>query len=304
MKLTDLLILASEKQIRFEVKGDKLRVTIPDKVPQYLVNQLRARREEIVTFMKGDDIVDCRDCGRTTSRLVRIRDIGTSKPFKLCWSCYEGRCGVLPAYDWQIYPSGKVRSSKEEAQKRFRSSQDLHPYLTQKAIAGGEPFRLGLFFEDHLRIDSTCSIPFKEVCEIYLAWAAYNYVAVAPVTVFTAFMQNMGCERVDADGPIHFSNVSITRVSPKPRHRWDDETKVLAERVLKLRQEDLPPAPFEFRPGETVIDSKRFLAAFQNEIRAGEDHPRSQTGVLQEDMRMLGQLLQSTGNVNGAVEKD
>ena len=296
MNLNDLLVMASDKAVKFVLEGEIVRVFIPDDVPQFLQNRLRAHQKEIVAYLEGDNIVDCCDCGRATSKLVRIRGIGTRKLFKLCWPCHEERYGVSPIYEWNTYPPGKTPSAKNEARKKFHRHQAINPYLTRKAIAGDEPFSLASFFRDHLKIDAAGLVRFQEVCETYLEWAARNHIAVVPLNIFTEFVEKQGCERIDIDGLIHFSNLEPTCLSPEPNRRWNTEIKALAERILSLTRDDLPPAPFEFRQGETVVDSEKFLTAFQNGIRYGQDHPRARTGVLQDEMRILWMLLNPYGS--------
>ena len=71
---------------------------------------------------------------------------------------------------------------------------------------------------------------------------------------------------------------------------WDEETKRLAERALGLEVYDFPPAPFEIRPGERIIDTGTYLESLKREIRYGESHPRSVNGALQDDLARLWQL--------------
>ena len=203
----------------------------------------------------------------------------------LCWPCFEEKFGDLPPFEWVNC------RSKRSAKKQITKPRGIKPFLMQKAIAGDQPFCLSDFFNDHLKNDPTYSVLYREVVDFYLEWAESTGSPAVPAIAFVQFMESRGCDRTTMDGQVYFSNLSFTRLSLKSRHRWNDETRTLAARILRLTPGDLPPEPFEFRQGETVIDSEEFLTAFQKEIRCGEDHPRARTGVLQDEMRILWRLL-------------
>jgi hypothetical protein len=66
---------------------------------------------------------------------------------------------------------------------------------------------------------------------------------------------------------------------------WPADVGALADFVLLLTADDLPPAPFALRQDSTVIDTDKFLRAIQADIRAGPHGPRS--GSLQRDLCRL-----------------
>lgn len=169
----------------------------------------------------------------------------------------------------------------------------------KKAVAGQEPFSLEKFFDERFELNSRCHVQFGDVVDFYLEWAEATGSPAVPAIAFVQFMESKGCDRTTKDGQVYFSSLSFTRLSPIPRHRWDDETRALAQRILALTPEDLPQAPFEFRQGEMVPDTELFLKAFQREIRCGEDHPRSRTGVLQDEMQVLWKILNSERGGDG-----
>lgn len=243
--------------------------------------------------------ISCRTCGRVTSRLQRVHAAGTGWPYRLCWPCYKKLFGCLPPFEWRRNFSDQTRKSEISARKQFARPRGIKPFLTQKAMAGDEPFCLSVFFNHHLKCDPTCSILFREVVDFYLEWRDATGSPVVPVTAFIPFMESKDCDRITMNGQVYFSNLSFTRLSLRSHHRWDEETRALVDRILTLTPEDLPPTPFDFCQGETVVDSEKYLTAFQNEIRCGEDHPRSCTGVLQDEIRILWHLVSSESTGDG-----
>jgi hypothetical protein len=73
---------------------------------------------------------------------------------------------------------------------------------------------------------------------------------------------------------------------------WTAEDAKLAEWVLTLAPDDLPPAPWKPCPWKTIIDNAVFLAALQAECRLAPRVPRANTGVLQADLRRLREAVQ------------
>lgn len=65
----------------------------------------------------------------------------------------------------------------------------------------------------------------------------------------------------------------------------------LADLILLLTPDDLPPTPFELTPCRLVVDRHRFLASLQSDIRLGASSPRYRSGVLQEDLQTVRDLL-------------
>lgn len=208
-ELSSLLTKLTENGITFKLEGDSLCACLPDRVPQDLMGRLRAIKADIESHLRQEECrqsiadgkethegripknpyphVSCRNCGRVTSRLQRVRAVGTGWLYQLCWPCYKKAFGILPPYLWH----------KEPEHKTF----------------------------------------FLSPCQ------------------------------------------------------WNEVDMFLADFVLGLTIKDLPVAPFEFRQGETVIDVERFITAFQREVRYGKNHPRSRTGILQDDMKILWELL-------------
>jgi hypothetical protein len=72
-----------------------------------------------------------------------------------------------------------------------------------------------------------------------------------------------------------------------PPSYWTAEDARLAEWALSLTPDDLPPAPWNLRPGEVVADNAGFLAALQRECRAAPRGPRAKMGTLQAELRRL-----------------
>jgi hypothetical protein len=243
--------------------------------------------------------IRCRNCGRVTSRLQRVHATGTGWPYQLCWPCFKETFGGLPPFEWINCGSKQSVRSNGSAKKELPSPRGIKPAMMEKAIKGDQPFCLAGFFNDHLKYDPAYSILLQEVVDCYLEWADTTVSRVVPAIAFIQFMESKGCDRITMNGQVYFANLRFTCLSLKPRHRWEDETRALAERILKLTPEDLPPVPFESRQGERVIDSEKFLTSFQGEIRYGEDHPRSRTGALQEEMRILWGLLGSGRGSDG-----
>ena len=205
-ELGSLLTEAAENGIKFKLEGDSLCVRLSDRVPQDLVDRLKAFKGDIKSYLRQEECrqgiggvkeihegkipknpypqISCRNCGRVTSRLQQVRALGTGWPYQLCWPCYKEKFGSYPPILW---------------------CREL-----------GQKF---------------------------------------------------------APGP--------------PSCYWNKVDLFLADLVLGLTDKDLPPAPFEFRQGEIVFDTRTFLSAFQDEVRCGENHPRSRTGILQDDMKIL-----------------
>lgn len=65
-----------------------------------------------------------------------------------------------------------------------------------------------------------------------------------------------------------------------------------AEFVLTLSADDLPPAPWEFGPGRTIVDSAKFLTNMQMEIRIGPSSPTAFYGALQKDIQRFAEMFQ------------
>ena len=80
-------------------------------------------------------------------------------------------------------------------------------------------------------------------------------------------------------------------MSPQAPRKWDHET-VLNILWFKaaLYHPKLPDAPFEVRPGSTVVDKEKYLARLVEDISYGPGGPRSMTGALQSDLRDLRKL--------------
>lgn len=68
---------------------------------------------------------------------------------------------------------------------------------------------------------------------------------------------------------------------------WDTNVAAAADFILLLLPSDLPPTPFSFGTGRTVLNRDKFLRSIQADIRCGVDGPRSLLGTLQEDLLTL-----------------
>ena len=69
---------------------------------------------------------------------------------------------------------------------------------------------------------------------------------------------------------------------------WDEETK---RRIEWFKAVVIPDAPFQFRTGVKITDSKKWRAYLQSDIDTGPDAARCRTGALQSDLEQLEKIL-------------
>jgi hypothetical protein len=75
-----------------------------------------------------------------------------------------------------------------------------------------------------------------------------------------------------------------------PVASWEGPDAALVAWVEALTPGDLPPFPFELRPGVTV-NGPQALASWQADTRQGPRGPRARTGVLQRDLENLREAI-------------
>lgn len=81
------------------------------------------------------------------------------------------------------------------------------------------------------------------------------------------------------------------RLNPTSGGEWPADVEALGDFVLLLSVDDLPAAPFDFGPAETVVDAAKFLYWLQADVRRGPSGPRARYGALQSDLRRLSQCV-------------
>ncbi|HEY3392414.1 MAG TPA: hypothetical protein VGK58_06895 [Lacipirellulaceae bacterium] len=86
-----------------------------------------------------------------------------------------------------------------------------------------------------------------------------------------------------------FKNCSSRDQRTQEASVWPAAIGALADFVLLLTAEDLPPAPFAFRQYSTVVDAEKFLRLLQADIRAGPHGQRS--GCLHDDLCRLHKIV-------------
>ena len=88
---------------------------------------------------------------------------------------------------------------------------------------------------------------------------------------------------------------TMAPIGPLP---WEGRAAELMNWAAGLTVEDLPPAPFDLRPGHTVQGGALWLASLQADVAAGPRGPRARTKALQADvvtLRGLVEALQGEG---------
>ena len=109
---------------------------------------------------------------------------------------------------------------------------------------------------------------------------------------FSLFIGGEQAQEKGPEYPQKTNNGTFGPVGPENRdntHKnWNQE---LADWVLGLEPSDLPPTPFEIRPGSKITDSRCYLKQLQGAVACGPDHPRNHMGGLESDMQQLHQLL-------------
>ncbi len=72
---------------------------------------------------------------------------------------------------------------------------------------------------------------------------------------------------------------------------WTEADQALADWVLQLSEDRLPPTPWYLQPWRQVIDNGVFLAHLQLDAELGPRSPRACYGALQKDIRLLQEKL-------------
>lgn len=70
--------------------------------------------------------------------------------------------------------------------------------------------------------------------------------------------------------------------------KWDHET--VLNIIWFKKGPKLPDAPFQVRPGSTVVDKEKFVESILGDIAAGPGGPRALIGAVQTDLRELRKL--------------
>jgi hypothetical protein len=94
----------------------------------------------------------------------------------------------------------------------------------------------------------------------------------------------------------------LAQPSPTPRRDppptrlpdWPAGVCAAADFALLLTVDDLPPAPFTFGRGVTVVDAEKFLTSIQADVRRGRLGPRAKPAVLHAELLRLRDLLTET----------
>ncbi|MDA1055008.1 MAG: hypothetical protein O3C40_31685 [Planctomycetota bacterium] len=81
------------------------------------------------------------------------------------------------------------------------------------------------------------------------------------------------------------------RPNPTSGGDWPADVAAMADFALLLSVDDLPAAPFDFGPAETVVDAAKFLYWLRADVRRGPSGPRAMYGALQSDLRRLSQCV-------------
>lgn len=76
-----------------------------------------------------------------------------------------------------------------------------------------------------------------------------------------------------------------------PPKEWSKEDKELIDWFLALPQSDYPKTPFYLRPGVRIID---FFTVLKEEIARGPEWIRAKNGVLQDDIKDLRKVVESS----------
>ncbi len=77
---------------------------------------------------------------------------------------------------------------------------------------------------------------------------------------------------------------------------WQFDVGAKADFIMLLTAQDLPAAPFELRPGRTVVDSAKYFHSLQADVRIGADGPRARLGTLQDELQHLCNILLASVN--------
>jgi hypothetical protein len=91
-------------------------------------------------------------------------------------------------------------------------------------------------------------------------------------------------ENAEREAPVDLR----TTKKPAEEAKWDDVTLENIEWFKKGSK--LPPAPFEVRPGSTVVDAEKYMTRLAEDIAHGPSGPRGLLGAIQFDLRDLRKL--------------